>query len=347
MGLKGTRDVCGYSYQMKTILIRTGLSILAGLIVAVFMTVVGIGGSLTENLIGGTSVGLLIPLIRHALMVFVSDPAKRIFAYTAALLLGTLGGIGILFLWINPAHIQAVQHIALITLAVCVVIGGPITALFYLQARKAELEKKLHAAELQKIEAERRGLEAQLKMLQAQIEPHFLFNTLANVIALIETNPPLARRLLEHLNVYLRATLARTRSEQATLGEEMDLLRAYLDICRIRMGERLRYVFDVPENLSSRPFPPMLLQPLVENAIKHGLEPNPSAGEVRITARNDQGRLHISIVDNGIGFGDAPGNGTGMTNVRARLAALYGDASRLMLEENPTGGVRARLELPL
>ena len=112
------------------------------------------------------------------------------------------------------------------------------------------------------------------------------------------------------------------------------------------MGERLRYSFAISPELLGKPFPPMLLQPLVENAVKHGLEPNVGEGELEVTANNGAGQLHISVRDNGVGFADASGHGTGLTNVRERLAALYGDEARLEIEENHSGGVTARLVLP-
>jgi sensor histidine kinase YesM len=331
---------------MKRRLIRTSVAALLGALVGVFLTVL-LGGHWLHNVTVGFTIGLVSAIVPQVFAVwFPSVP--RPLTYAIGIPVGMLAGVVVQVLWPQPIP-GGFQRTLVVVLATSVVFGGAIAALFFLQARKTELEGELRAAELRKLEAERAGLEAQLKMLQAQIEPHFLFNTLANVTALIGADAALARRLLDRLIVYLRATLARTRAGQTTLADEMDLLRAYLDICRIRMGERLRYSFDVPENLLAQPFPPMLLQPLVENAVKHGLEPKLADGELRIAVINSQARLRIAVVDNGVGFVDTPssGTGTGIANVRARLSALHGDAARLVLEENAAGGVTATLELPV
>ncbi|WP_034639997.1 sensor histidine kinase [Chitinilyticum aquatile] len=245
------------------------------------------------------------------------------------------------------AHLQAQPERLWRILASSLLIGLAATAFFVLLYR-------LHASTLalateQKKAAELKQAEtaAQLAMLQAQIEPHFLFNTLANVQSLIERDPPLARTMLEHLNDYLRATLGRTRSKHTTLGDELALLEALLAIIRIRLGERLNYRIDVPDELRDASLPPLLLQPLVENAIEHGIEPSLAGGTITIAARSDNGRLQLSVSDTGIGLTAAPGNGVGLANVRQRLASLYGDAGQLQLHANSPSGVRAELHLPL
>ncbi len=328
---------------MKRSIIRIGVSVLASAIVGVFLTVVGVG-ELAPNMFISASIGVVAAISTHLLGRFEPLGVPRPIIYVLGLACGAVVGAALLAL-VYPGP-RFFQQSVVVLLATTLVFGGAMSAVAFLHRRKSQLEEDLHAAELRKLEAERSVTEARLKMLQAQIEPHFLFNTLANVTALIGTDPSLARRLLDRLNVYLRAALTRTRAGSTTLGDEMDLLRAYLDICRIRMGERLRYAIDVPQPLLARPFPPMLLQPLVENAVKHGLEPKLGDGELRIAASNHDTRLYISVVDNGVGFGDSHGGGTGVTNVRARLAALYGDAARLTLEERAQGGVSATLELP-
>lgn len=198
-------------------------------------------------------------------------------------------------------------------------------------------------------ESERAAVEARLKLLQAQIEPHFLFNTLANLQALIAVDPKRAQAMLGHLDGYLRATLATTRNDRGTLAEEFALLRGYLEILAIRMGPRLAYELDLPEGLASTTVPPMLLQPLVENAIKHGLEPKVDGGRVRVSARAEGRVLVLMVEDTGLGFGVGAtgGTGVGLPNVRERLAALYSGAASLETGENPGGGVRVTLRLPI
>lgn len=329
----------------RRFLIATGTSLAAGGGIGVFLDLLGVPGGLAQHVVVSVCIALVCALVPQLVIAAAPSSKKGVMAYAAGAPVGALVGIVLLMAWLDPDS-EGLRRIVVTVLVTTMIFGGIGATFFYLRTRKEQLEEELRAAELRRVEAERRGLEAQLKMLQAQIEPHFLFNTLANVTALIAQDPATARRLLEHLIVYLRSTLARTRSDGTTLADEVELLRAYLDICRIRMGERLRYAIDVPAPLLARPFPPMLLQPLVENAVTHGLEAKLSAGEVRISARNGDAHLCIQVVDNGVGFGGTAGGGTGVANVRARLAALYGNAARLVLEENRTGGVTATLEMP-
>ncbi len=195
---------------------------------------------------------------------------------------------------------------------------------------------------------ERQIAEARLKLLQAQIEPHFLFNTLANLDALIGIDPARARVMLGHLNDYLRATLASARKERNTLGDEFGLLAGYLEVIGVRMGPRLSFSLDLPDALKACEVPPMLLQPLVENAIRHGLEPKIDGGRIEIAARAEGGRLVITIADTGIGLGGNPSPGTqlGLENVRERIAAAYGRAASLEVGGRPGGGVTVTLSIP-
>ena len=143
--------------------------------------------------------------------------------------------------------------------------------------------------------------------MQAQVEPHFLFNTLASVQYLTETDPPQASLLLGHLLAYLRAALPQLRSGSTTLGQEVALAEAYLNILRMRMGSRLAFAIDVPEELRAHPFPPVLLISIVENAVTHGLEPQAEGGTVRIEARQEDARLVVAVTDTGGGLGGNEG----------------------------------------
>jgi LytS/YehU family sensor histidine kinase len=221
---------------------------------------------------------------------------------------------------------------------------GVIGAITLLLAERIETE--VRQRKLIKGESEKREIEAHLKLLQAQIEPHFLFNTLANVSSLIDSDPALAKRLLERLNDWLRVALARARSERTTLGDELDMLENYLQILKIRFGERLRWHIEASEAARQAAFPPMLLQPLVENAVRHGIEPKIGGGEIGIRAGIVGAALHIEVSDSGVGLVGNEAGGAGLSNVRARLAALFGDAGRLALENKMGGGVSATLELP-
>jgi LytS/YehU family sensor histidine kinase len=176
-----------------------------------------------------------------------------------------------------------------------------------------------------------------------------LFNTLASVQYLIETDPPAANRMLGHLIDYLRAALPQLRAASSTLGKEVELARALLSILAMRIGERLAFETDVPPELAEHPFPPNLLISLVENAIKHGIEPATDGGRVTIAAKRIDGRLAVSVVDTGRGVETASvsGNaGVGLANVRERVAALYGDSGRFVLEQVSPRGARATIEIP-
>ena len=209
------------------------------------------------------------------------------------------------------------------------------------------------AGEARRHEAERRASEARLRLLQGQIEPHFLFNTLANVLSLMDHDTPRAKQLLETFIDYLRASLVPLRREQHTLQQELELVEAYLQLLQMRMGERLRYRIDAEDGARRQTLPPLLLQPLVENAIHHGLEPKIDGGEVAVRARVEDGRLVIEVRDDGLGLQSGAratlprsGSGTAVANIRERLAGHYGPAASLSLQQAEPGTL-ARLELPL
>ena len=219
---------------------------------------------------------------------------------------------------------------------------------YFLSERIHILDAEVKQRRLNEVEREKREVEAHLRLLQAQIEPHFLFNTLANVSSLIEVDAVQARRLLERLNDWLRVALARTRSESATLGDELTLLENYLQILQMRFGTRLRWQIEAAEAIRAIKFPPMLLQPLVENAIRHGIEPKLGGGQLKISATIELGVLRLRVDDDGAGFGDKTGgSGAGLENIRSRLMVLYGSAAKLELETNETGGVSSILEIPI
>ncbi len=201
-------------------------------------------------------------------------------------------------------------------------------------------------------EAQSQADNANLRALQAQIEPHFLFNTLANVTGLIHPQPDKAKLMLEQFIAYLRATLAATRELTTTLGKDVEMMRNFLAILQIRMGDRLNASIDIAADAASCHIPPMLLQPIVENAIKHGLEPSIEGGEVSIIARCEGDNLVIIVADTGIGFtknsqttADSAG-GVGMENVRARLLSTYGAAATMLVEPNTPRGVKIIMTVP-
>ncbi|HNT39991.1 MAG TPA: histidine kinase [Rubrivivax sp.] len=223
---------------------------------------------------------------------------------------------------------------------------------------KGRLQAEVQAAQAtETAEAEslkRQLAEARMAAMQAQIEPHFLFNTLASIDHLIETDPERASRMQKNLIALLRASMPDLR-ESATngggardLGRELQVIRPYLEILKVRMEERLQTRIDVPAGLLSAQFPSMMLQTLVENAIKHGLEPKAEGGRLEVRAEIVHGKLQVSVADTGLGFGEAAtaGTGVGLANIRERLRLLHGDQARLTLTENPGGGTLATIAVP-
>ena len=224
------------------------------------------------------------------------------------------------------------------------------SVIFYFFMTKLRLKYRSEMIAREKIKhaaMEKEYLSANLKMLQAQIEPHFLFNTLSNILSLIDTQPDKGKSMLLDLTKLLRTSLSRTMPEQTTLAQEISMIEAYLHIQKIRMDERLHYEIDVPDNIRQYSFPPMLLQPLVENAVKHGLEPKVEGGEIIIRATLDDHLLIIKVTDTGLGFSDFDKAGVGIANVRERLGLLFGEKGRLIIEENKPHGVRATIEVPI
>jgi sensor histidine kinase YesM len=227
--------------------------------------------------------------------------------------------------------------------------GLLISLIFYVKFKETRAAAALHKAEAERHLLSKQAIEAELKLMQAQVEPHFLFNTLASVQFLTETNPKEAGQLLGHLIDYLRAALPQLRASSTTLGKEADLAEAYLNILRMRIGARLAFTIDIPLELRSHPFPPNLLISLVENAIKHGIEPAAAGGTITLSARRDSESVVVTVADTGRGFAedsDSAGEGVGLSNVRERLAALYGSRGRFTLEPLTPHGARATLALP-
>ena len=204
------------------------------------------------------------------------------------------------------------------------------------------------------VHAERRATEARLQLLQAQIEPHFLFNTLANVVSLIDHDAPRAKQMLESFTDYLRASLGELRREHSTVGAELDMAEAYLRLLQLRMEDRLNYSIEASDAARAVQMPPLLLQPLVENAITHGLEPKVEGGRIAVRAALVGHTLRLQVEDDGLGQ-DAParppaagtrGSGLALQNIRQRLASRFGDAATLQLDALAPG-TRATLTLPL
>jgi len=270
----------------------------------------------------------------------------------AAVALGT--ALGMLLVILVKGYSVADLHDRAKTFGLTLLTGffnGVFVGLFFLiKFREARAAAALLKAEADRHLLSKQAIEAELKLMQAQIEPHFLFNTLASVQYLVETDPPQATKMLGYLLAYLRAALPQLRIPSTTLGQEAELAEAYLNIFKMRMGERLAFAIEIPESLRGCRLPPMLLMTVIENAIEHGLEPHAEGGSVRLEARRGDDRLIMVVTDTGRGLGAGerakPGHGVGVANLRERLAALYGDRARFTLENVAPHGTRATIEVP-
>ena len=240
--------------------------------------------------------------------------------------------------WANTTHQQLILS-ALMT----AVIGAIVTYYFYSQGKSAHLEQKVS-------EAKHLAAQARLKLLETQLEPHMLFNTLANLRVLIAIDPLRAQDMLDRMVAYLRATLSASRASNHSLALEFDRLRDYLELMAVRMGPRLQFDLELPADLADQSVPTLLLQPLVENSIKHGLEPKVEGGLITVRARRvDNNMLSLEVSDTGVGFDSAavPSGGFGLAQVQERMAATYEDQGRVEQTSAPGKGATTLLFLPL
>ena len=225
--------------------------------------------------------------------------------------------------------------------------GGLLTCALIFVTRERNIAAAAQQLSLERIDLDRQMAEAQLQMLQAQIEPHFLFNSLATIQGLYRQDALHGRRLIRDLSQYLRGALPHMREADSTLRRELALSEAYLRVLQVRMGDRLQVEIDVPLRLGQASVPPMMLPTLVENAVKHGIGPVPKGGTLRIRAEQVRERLRVAVSDNGAGFRRSSGAGVGLANTRARLASLFGNDASLRVVANANAGVTATIELPL
>ena len=307
---------------------------------------------LVYSLATGITIWMLIDLGRHLVPSAAETGWPQGSAGIGLSVIGIIGGffIGTLvgdawFGWSTWADAPGRNHLRnaiLITLMA----GVSGSYYFYAVNKSAYLERKMR-------EARSHASEAQLKLLQSQLEPHMLFNTLANLRVLIGIDPVRAQQMLDHMIAYLRATLNASRATTHTLQAEFDRLRDYLELMAIRMGPRLAYTLELPPDLAQQLVPTLLLQPLVENSIQHGLEPKIEGGRVTVTAHREDDALVLKVLDTGIGMAidsnitarDASA-GFGLTQVRERLATLHGGAASLEFSAEPGRGACATARLP-
>ena len=303
---------------------------------------------LIENFVYSECVGLCIYSAVTLLGRFVDRGNRTFTGYllrgVVAIPVGLFAGLN-LGAWLcgHPVGFAVVNDAALYAFPITIVASGAIMYVLWSKKRMADVATA-------QAEAERMAAEARLKLLQTQIEPHMLFNTLANLRTLVDVDTARAQAMIDELIVYLRGTLAASRQPTVRLADEFAQLAAYLSLMQVRMASRLRVELDLPPALGDLPVPPMLLQPLVENAIKHGLEPKIAGGTVRVAAARDGDRVQFVVEDDGVGLDAeqavAADGGYGLTHVRDRLQMLHGDAASVVLEPRDGGGVRVRIRVP-
>jgi len=319
-------------------------------LIAVFLAIFEFGDDFLANFIFSQCIGICIcscVLMAYRVLQKVK-PMVQLALVASAVIIGSVMGafLGALAAGINPL-IYLERHGYLIRILLLGVMFGSIITYIFTSWQRIEIsEAQIQEERIKRLISEKLVAETNLKVLQAQIEPHFLFNTLSNVLSLLDTDPAKAKSMLGDFIQYLRKSISKIRGESTTLGQEIEMTKAYLNIFKVRMGNRLRYRIDLPKHMEDFPLPPMLLQPLVENAIKHGLEPRVEGGEIFICAQEKGGILRLEVVDTGLGFKEDPESGMGLSNIRERLQSLYRDQGRLIIEENQPHGLKAIIEVP-
>lgn len=244
----------------------------------------------------------------------------------------------------RPLEVIIPQTYGLMIDLTCVIVA---CWFYFMEEKQYMTETKTIAEENIKANNEKKVTETYLKLLQAQIEPHFLFNTLTSILVLSEKEPQKAKIMHDNFMQYLKATLEKTRASITTVGQDLELIRAYLDIFKVRMGKRLQFSIEADGEIVDLPFPSMLIQPIVENAIRHGLEPKIDGGEIRIKVTKQEGdRLRWEIEDTGTGMSEKADMGTGLSNVIERIETLYGKDGHFSIKDNKPSGVKVTLEVP-
>jgi sensor histidine kinase YesM len=320
-------------------------------LIALFLTYIGFGKGFPANFVISQFIGLSIctcVLAGHLLFSSFS-PARNLIIIGVSIILGAAVGSflasNVLGISLFPA-IRGESTLLFELLFLGLLFGTIISYFFFSRERIARADALIQEERLKRVTTEKESLEIRLRLLQAQVEPHFLFNSLSNVLSLMDTDRNKGKEMLSDLIRYLRASLSRSREKTTTLEQEIELVQAYMNIYKVRMGERLQYRIEIPDHLRARPFPPMLIQPLVENAIKHGLEPKIEGGEISVLVQEKEDFLRLTVSDTGMGLDEKKAGGFGLANIRERLQGLFDGRGRFILEENSPCGVKAIIEVP-
>jgi sensor histidine kinase YesM len=315
-------------------------------LIAVILNAIGFGKDFVVTFIFSQCIGMSIyfanlvalrlfrTVIRAAYQVSIIVAAVMLGAFVGTILGALANGYEVLrFIRENSTFFAQIVLVALLF--------GAIISYVFLSLAKMSEEK------IKRLDMGKNAAEAELKLLQSQMEPHFLFNTLSNVTSLLDNDRGKAKHMLESFTAFLRGSLMTARQRTVTLDQEMDVVKNYIDVYSVRMGDRLTYTIDIPDSLRHIMIPPLLIQPLVENAVKHGLEPAITGGEISIRAVWDGDAVRITVADSGMGIDvTGRGNNIGLDNIKKRLELIYGDRARLFLEENKPRGVKVVVEIP-
>ena len=338
-----------YAYLFEGLTTRRVLVVTAICAIAAAMVVRSFLNTYPDLLVSALCVGytsmLLFTVAGNVRQRYMPREAAQVLAVIVGSVVGTILAGFVKGRDIRHMFSERLEGVS-ITMGLGIGFGCVVVAWYILREKHARERERMMRAEAERHQLEKNVLEARLALMQAQVEPHFLFNTLANVQHLVETDPPEASRVLDSLIKYLRAALPQMRESTTNLGRELEMARAFLEINRVRMGSRLQFAIEVPETLKTHAFPPMMLISLVENAVKHGVDPCCDCGTITIRAREDEGRLRVSVEDTGEGIKPKKGGGVGLSNIRERLKALYGTSARLVIEEREPRGVVASIEVP-
>ena len=321
----------------------------AGVVVSLFPHL-GPLRALVLAAIGCTYVAFAIAMAWYGYRKFTKRPPWKVFTIFVGLVLGgavvgfIVGNVQMGRPLADFSTEKAARAIA-IALALGFLLAGLLVGVAHLRLREAEQAALRLEAEAERERLARQGAQAELKLLQAQVEPHFLFNTLSNLRYLVQTGSRDALPMLDHLIHYLRTALPEIRTDTSTLGREVELARAYLEIMKLRMGGALEFEIDLPAAIGSHPLPPLMVMTLVENAIKHGVAPL-GKGRIVLRARESGGTMRIEVEDDGRGLAGPIGRGVGLGNIRERLRALHGERARLELKAREPRGTVAAIEVP-
>lgn len=293
-------------------------------------------------------IGLSIALpATFSFLLIKPDTLKgQLLLIVSCVVLGAIAGSYLATFLVDDPRLYYTGKIPVHMIIVSLMIGFIIVFGFVIYDNYNSYKNSVKDEKFKRLSIEKEKLNTELKLLQAQVEPHFLFNTLSNILSLLDSDVPKGKQMLENLTQYLRNSLVQSRKPKHTIADEMHMVRVFLEIYKIRMGDRLTFRIDVPDVLLDVEIPPMILQPLVENAVKHGIEPKIDGGEIRVLISRSGEMLKCEVLDTGVGITEKSSAGVGTGNIKKRLEAIWGDAAALYFEDAKPHGLKVVVEVP-